>query len=82
MSSLELGLKEDEFLQVDLVGATVIDNGKILGMVRYIQSGVAYNYLSIHGKKDFLIPIIPEYILEFNKEKKEIKTKNAKDLIM
>ena len=64
------------------MGAKVREDGVILGEVTDIVLGKVYDYLKVKDEKEFLIPIIPEYIVAFNRESREIVTRNARNLIV
>ncbi len=78
----DLNLASNEFLYAELVGAKVREDGVILGEVTDIVLGKVYDYLKVKDEKEFLIPIIPEYIVAFNRESREIVTRNARNLIV
>lgn len=78
----DLNLKEDDYLYTDLIRAQVMENNEVLGEVIEILKGNSTDYLKVKGKKEFLIPIIPEYIISFDNNKKIIYTKMAKNLII
>ena len=77
-----LGLKEDEYLLSDLVGMEVYDKDELIGIVKEIELGTINNFLRVSSSKDFLIPIIPEFIVKVDRENKKIITNNTKDLII
>ncbi len=76
----DLHLLEGEFLNKDLLGASIFDDGVNIGMV--IDLNYSKNLLlKVKGDKEFYIPFVDAYIDKFDLEKKIIYTKNAKDLI-
>lgn len=77
----DLHLSGDEFLMQDLLEAKVIENNECIGIVKEILKG-NNNLIRVQGKKEFLIPLINEYIDYFDQEKKELHTKNAISLIL
>lgn len=77
-----LALEKNEFLLNELIEAKVIENEEKLGIVKDILIGKKDNFLVVQGDKQFLIPIIDEYILSFNRQEHEIYTQNAVNLII
>jgi 16S rRNA processing protein RimM len=76
----DLNLQAGEFLLKDLIGLDVIDDKNYLGKVKEIVLGRHNNFIKVSGEKEFLIPFIDNYIVGVTE--KEIKTKNAKDLML
>ena len=78
---IDLGLKEDEYLYKDLINSEVIDDDNTkLGKVIEILNGNNV-LIKVKGSKEFLIPLIDNYISKFDLNKKILYTKNAKELI-
>lgn len=78
---IDLGLKEDEYLYKDLINSEVIDTDNTkLGKVIEILNGNNV-LIKVKGSKEFLIPLIDNYISKFDLNKKILYTKNAKELI-
>lgn len=78
----ELELKEDEYIISELIGAEVIEETEKIGIIEEIEKGKKYNYIKVKGEKIFLVPLIDEYIVRFEKKEKKLYTKNAKQLII
>lgn len=78
----ELSLNNDEYLEAELIGAVVLEKKEELGQVVEILIGKKYNYAKVKGLNDFLLPLIKEYVISFNRDKCEIITQNAHDLII
>ncbi len=78
---IDLGLKGCEYLYKDLINSEVIDDDNTkLGKVIEVLN--ANNVLiKVKGSKEFLIPLIDNYISKFDLNKKILYTKNAKELI-
>ena len=74
----DLALDENEYLLSDLVGLNVIDDGKNIGIVSEIVKGNSSDYIRINN--EFLVPIIPEYIIKVDINNKQIITNNASSL--
>jgi 16S rRNA processing protein RimM len=83
-------LEEGEFFWFDVVGSSVFDDGKLLGMVDEIERISAVDYLIVKTdaklvekelSSKFYIPYIKEYVLSFDKDKKEIQTQGGLDLL-
>lgn len=78
---IDLGLKEDEYLYKDLINSEVIDDDNTkLGKVIEILNGNNV-LIKVKGSKEFLIPLIDNYISKFDLNKKILYTKKAKELI-
>ena len=74
----DLALDENEYLLSDLVGLNVIHDGKNIGIVSEIVKGNSSDYIRINN--EFLVPIIPEYIIKVDINDKQIITNNASSL--
>lgn len=78
---IDLGLKEDEYLYKDLINSEVIDDDNTkLGKIIEVLNGNNV-LIKVKGSKEFLIPLIDNYISKFDLNKKILYTKNAKELI-
>lgn len=78
---IDLGLKESEYLYKDLINSEVIDDDNTkLGKVIEVLNGNNV-LIKVKGNKEFLIPLIDNYISKFDLNKKILYTKNAKELI-
>ena len=76
-------LEEDDYLLEELIGATVIEGNKNIGKVTEIYTSNYNNYVKVlYNKKSFLIPIIKEYIIKFDREKKILYINNSLSLII
>lgn len=76
-------LEEDDYLLEELIGATVTEGNKNIGKVTEIYTSNYNNYVKVlYNKKSFLIPIIKEYIIKFDRDKKILYTNNALSLII
>ena len=83
-------LKEGQYFWHDLIGATVAENGEILGVIKEIQRLPQSDYLLINTEKklidaglakSFLIPYIPNFIKDVDINSKIVETSNAKDIL-
>ena len=78
---IDLGLKGCEYLYKDLINSEVIDDDNTkLGKVIEVLNGNNV-LIKVKGSKEFLIPLIDNYISKFDLNKKILYTKNAKELI-
>ena len=78
---IDLGLKGCEYLYKDLINSEVIDDDNTkLGKVIEVLNGNNV-LIKVKGSKEFLIPLIDNYISKFYLNKKILYTKNAKELI-
>lgn len=81
INSEDLDLKENEYLLSDLIEAKVLEDDECLGTVKEIIRSKQYEILRIKdGNKEFLVPLIDNYVEAFVKDKKIIYTKGARDL--
>ena len=71
----DLSLDDNEYLLSDLVGLNVIDEGNNIGTVSEIVKGNSSDYIRVNN--EFLVPIIPEYIIKIDINNKQIITSNA-----
>ena len=71
----------NNYLLGELINSKVIDNNTSIGEIIDIRKGIKYDYVVVKGEKEFLIPLVDEYIIKFNREEKVLLTKGAKDLI-
>ena len=79
---MDLHLEENEFLYKDLINSDIIDNdGSNLGKIIEVEQGVNL-LIKVKGSKEFYIPYVDEYIINFDLNNKKLYTKNAKDLIL
>ena len=78
----DLNLEEDEYLLSELIGSTVMENAEILGEITDIMLGHTDIIRVKNNNKEFLIPLIDEYVVRFDKKRKTLFTKNAKGLIL
>ena len=77
-----LELKSDEYILADLYGLEIECSGKNYGKVKEILTNNVYNILVIDYKKEFMIPLIDEYIVNVDLENKKIICKNIEGLIL
>ncbi len=78
---IDLGLKGYEYLYKDLINSEVIDDDNTkLGKIIEVLNGNNV-LIKVKGSKEFLIPLIDNYISKFDLNKKILYTKNAKELI-
>lgn len=77
----DLNLEDGEYLLSDLVGAKVIDEDSQIGVVTEVLLGSRNNLIRIKDDtSEFLIPLIDQYIKEFDVKENILYTINAKDL--
>jgi 16S rRNA processing protein RimM len=64
----DVKLKEGSYFITDLIGLEVIDNetGETLGTLSDILSLPSNNVYVIKGKREILVPAVPEFIIETN----------------
>ncbi len=83
-------LKKDEFFWFDLIGSKVIENDNILGIVENIERFEPNDFLIIKSdkkfidegySKTFLIPYIERYVIEFDKDKKIVYTRDTFEIL-
>ena len=84
-------LEENQYFWFDMIGSEVIDNGKVLGVIKDIERITTMDYLKITTDKElvsqklsqnFYIPYIMDvYIESFDMEAKKLYTKDALALL-
>ena len=78
----DLILKEDEYLDEDLIGLDVMINNKVFGVVKNIEKYPQQNLILVkNSKKEFLIPYVSDIIEEINFEKRYISIQDIKGLV-
>lgn len=85
-SMRDCALKEGEFFWFDLIGAQILDENICLGVVDEIERIAVSDYLVVKTDealvkkglaKQFYIPYIERYIINFNKETRMVYTRDA-----
>ena len=74
-------LKYDGYLNEDLINLEVYQNNKLIGKVKEILTTNAHEILVIEGKKRYMVPNIPEFILNVDINTKRIDIIDMKGLI-
>jgi len=78
----ELKLKEDEYLDSQLIDIDVIVSDKKVGKVVRIERYTTNNLIVVNnGVKDFLIPFVHDIIINIDLKRKEIIIKDIKGLL-
>lgn len=78
----ELGLSKEEYLLEDLIGFKVIENQKILGIIKDFMYNKGNILLEIAGDKKFYLPYNEVFIEKVFLLKQEVQVKNTKGLIL
>ena len=79
----ELDLKEDEYILDELIGAKVIHNTENIVYVIETSTSINVNYIKVkYNDKTYLIPLINQYINNFNRDTKTIYTNHGKSLCL
>ena len=78
----ELHLSEDEYLFSDLIDMKVVCNNKDYGKVVGVENYGKDDCLRVKNNKEYLIPIIKEYIKKVDLINKEIVCENIEGLII
>lgn len=77
-----LNLKTDEYILDDLYGLSIECDGKNFGKVKEIINNGIYNILVINFNKEYMIPLIDEYIDKVDLENNTIICKNIEGLMI
>lgn len=78
----DLNLQEDEYLYNDLLYVEVNNENEYMGTVKEILNNYSQIILRIKtDKKEVLVPLVDEYIVKFDKEKRILYTKNIQNLL-
>ena len=78
----DLALKENNYLIQDLYHMAVYENHEFIGKIDDIVYNKANILLKVYGVKYFYIPYNDQYIISVDLNKKIIKVKGAKELII
>lgn len=83
-------LQKDEYFYFDVVGSSIVDDGKVLGIVEDIQEIAGIHYFSIKTSQEyidkkmasiFMLPYIDRYVSQVDVNSKIITTINAIDIL-
>jgi len=86
----ECHLEDGEFFWFDIMGCSIVENGKTLGIVQEVDRITVSNYLSVKTDetlvkegfaKSFLIPFHEPFILKTDIDKKIITVSGAMDIL-
>lgn len=66
----------------DLYGMTIVDSNKKYGIVKDVLDNGKYKILVVEYDKNYMIPLVPEYVKEVNLENREIMVLNVRSLIL
>ena len=78
----DLELSDSEYLLSDLIGYKIIDQEKEIGLVIDYEKTINNVLLKIKWEKPYYIPLYSNYVINIDKNKKEIITNNGSDLII
>ena len=78
----ESALSSKDIIPEEMVGFSILENGKVLGKVEEIMYNKVGILLRVKGVKTFYIPYQKEFIKEISLEDKTIYTQNGEDLII
>lgn len=73
---------ENDYILDDLLGMTIVCDGKVYGTVEDIYDNNGNTLLQISFEKNYYIPYNSEYIKKVTLESKTISVENVKDLIL
>ena len=64
----DIPLPEGVFYNDDLIGLSVTDEatGKVIGVLKRIEEGMASNIYFVEGEKNYVIPAVDEFIVRAN----------------
>ena len=77
-----LQLKECEYIINDLYGLKIESNGKEYGKVKNVLNNKIYNILVIDYDKEYMIPLIDEYVVKVDLPNEKIICKDIERLII
>ena len=77
----DIRLDDGEYLDEDIIGLMVINDGKELGVVRRIDNHNGNQVLMITGEKEYLIPYNNNFIEKIDLNKKILALKSIKTFI-
>lgn len=78
----DLNEKEGEYIVDDLFGMKVVSNGKEYGKVKEVLDNGVYKILLVDYKREYMIPLIDEYVKKVDLTHKEIEVDEVEALIL
>ena len=75
----DLKIDEKKILAIDLIGFSVIIDGKKVGLVSKALDTIVNEVIVLDN--NMMIPYVDEFIIDINTERKEILVKNVKGLL-
>lgn len=78
----DLNLSDDGYILSDLYGMEIVSDGNTMGKVKEILDNGTYKILVIDYDKNYMIPLIDEYVVKVDLENKMIECKDIEGLIL
>lgn len=75
-------LNNDEYVIDDLLGFEVIDNDKVIGVIKDYEVNNSYATFLVEGEKNFYLPNVENYVTNIDLNGKKVYTKNVGDLML
>lgn len=75
-------LNNDEYVIDDLLGFEVIDNDKVIGVIKDYEVNNSYATFLVEGDKNFYLPNVENYVTNIDLNGKKVYTKNVGDLML
>lgn len=75
-------LNNTEYVINDLLGFEVIDNDKVIGIIKDYEVNSSYATFLVEGNKNFYLPNVSNYVTKIDLETKKVYTKNVGDLMI
>ena len=72
----------DGYIDEELIACNVFDKDVMIGNVIDVVYNIKNSFIKVKGEKEFLIPLIDEYIEKVDINTNRIYTKNGSDLII
>ena len=78
----DLNESEGDYIVDDLFGLKIVSDGREFGSVKEVLDNGAYKILSIEYEKNYMIPLIQEYISKVDLKEGVIEVKDVESLIL
>ena len=75
-------LNNTEYVINDLLGFEVIDNDRVIGIIKDYEVNSSYATFLVEGDKNFYLPNVLNYVTKIDLETKKVYTKNVGDLMI
>ena len=78
----DLFLDNSEYVLDDLIGFEVVNNDKIVGIIKDYEQNASYATFLVEGEKKFYLPNVSDFVTNIDLKNKKVYTKNVGDLMI